>query len=101
MKISKTFAALAAATVAILSAAAVQASSCETWCTENATRAYNTVISAQYPPQPGATACASVAEPYKSQCIASVDAQRAAALVAAQNAYNQAYASCSQSCIPN
>jgi hypothetical protein len=57
------------------------------------------VIASQYPPQPGSVACASVAEPYKAQCIASVDAQRAAALVSAQNAYNQAYASCSQSCV--
>jgi len=101
MKISKTLAtALAAATVTILSAAVVQASTpCETRCTENATSAYNSVIASQYPPQPGNEACASVAEPYKSQCIAAVDAQRAAALVSAQNAYNQAYANCSQSCV--
>ena len=101
MKISKKLA-FGAAVVSLLSAAIVHASgSCDPYCSQVATNAYNQVIATKYPPLPGSQQCASVPDPYKSQCIASIDAQRAAALVEAQNAYNYVYGSCMSSCRPS
>lgn len=97
MKYSKTLA-FAAATVAMLSAAFVNAGTyCNSQCDQAGMYAYNQVMK-NYPPLPGDQQCASVPDPYKAQCIASVDAQRASVLAAAQNAYNQAYGSCQQTC---
>jgi hypothetical protein len=99
MKISKKLA-FGAAVVAILSAAFVHAAgSCDSRCAQIATDAYNQVMK-NYPPQPGAQMCATVAEPYKSQCIASIDAQRATGLAQAQSAYDTAYGTCMSSCRP-
>ena len=100
MKISKKLA-FGAAIASLLSAAVVHASAyCDSYCSQAATNAYNQVIATKYPPLPGSQQCASVPDPYKSQCIASIDSQRAAALVEAQNAYNYVYGSCSSSCRP-
>jgi len=100
MKISKKLA-FGAAVASLLSAAVVHASAyCDSYCSQAATNAYNQVIATKYPPLPGSQQCASVPDPYKSQCIASIDSQRAAALVEAQNAYNYVYGSCSSSCRP-
>jgi hypothetical protein len=97
MKISKKLA-FGAAAIAILTAVVAQASTyCDSQCAQAGTNAYNQVMS-QYPPLPGEQQCAGVAEPYKSQCIASIDAQRATGMAAAQAAYNQAYYSCKQTC---
>jgi hypothetical protein len=91
MKLSKTIA-LAAAAMTILSAAVVHAGD-PSVCVQSATAAYNQVMK-NYPPLPGDQQCASVPDQYKAQCIASIDAQRASVLAAAQNAYNSAYSSC-------
>jgi imidazole glycerol phosphate synthase subunit HisF len=100
MKISKKLA-FGAAVVSILSAAIAHASgSCDSYCTQVATNAYNQVIATKSPPLPGDQQCATVPDQYKSQCIASIDAQRAAAQIEAQNAYNFAYGTCMSSCRP-
>ena len=92
MKISKTLA-LAAAAMTIFSTAAVVHAGDPSVCVQSATDAYNQVMK-NYPPLPGDQQCASVPDPYKAQCVAAVDAQRASVLAAAQNAYNTAYYSC-------
>lgn len=97
MKISKTFA-LAAAAITILSAAVVHASTyCDSQCDQAGKYAYNQVMK-NYPPLPGSEQCATVPDPYKAQCIASIDSQRASVLAAANSAYGTAYYSCLQTC---
>jgi hypothetical protein len=98
MKLSKKLA-FAATAVAILSAAAVQAAGyyCDSQCAQAGNYAYNQVMQ-HYPPLPGSEQCSSVADPYKAQCIASIDAQRASVLASAQSAYNDAYYSCMRGC---
>jgi hypothetical protein len=97
MKISKRLA-FGAAAIAILTAVVAQASTyCESQCTQAGTNAYNQVMS-HYPPQPGDQMCAGVPDEHKAECIASIDAQRATGMAAAQAAYNQAYYSCKQTC---
>ena len=98
MKISRKLA-FGAAVVSILSAAIVHAAgTCNSQCTQLATSVYNQVMS-HYPPLPGDQQCASVAEPYKSQCIASIDAQRATGFAQAQTAANNAYYQCISTCV--